>query len=167
MSVGEKGEKGGNIWWKHRRFSILLEGHVCVRAADPRSTPMDLEQIFHEQQLQTVYPWQDTAYYRVYLYSCICKYMLNRAWPQSTFMLRQRWNASMNRGQWFLSTRHTPKVIQYNTIKAIQYNTTELWYWPSFRKCRSALALLGGADVVVLQSNCVRRTCSSRSLHEG
>ena len=31
-------------------------------------------------------------------------------------------------------------------------------------KCISALTRLGGADAVVLQSNCVRRTCS-RSLH--
>jgi len=42
--------------------------------------------------------------------------------------------------------------------------TTKLWYLRSYTKFRSALTRLGGADAVVLQWNCVRRTCS-RSLN--
>jgi len=41
--------------------------------------------------------------------------------------------------------------------KQLQYNR-------SYRKFRSALSCLSGADTMVLQSNCVRSTCS-RSLH--
>jgi len=41
---------------------------------------------------------------------------------------------------------------------SIQYNTTEVSYRPYYRKF-SALTRLGDAAALVLQSNCVRRTC--------
>jgi len=51
-------------------------------------------------------------------------------------------------------------------IYTIQFNTIELSFDIALLtlKFRSAFTRLGGADAVVLQSNCVRRT-SSRSLH--
>jgi len=42
-----------------------------------------------------------------------------------------------------------------------------LWYRPSYRKFRTALTRLGGADAVALQTNCVRRTCSSNCFRRG
>jgi len=49
-------------------------------------------------------------------------------------------------------------------LQAVQYNTLILPFFLKHTKLRSAYTRLSGADAVVLQSNCVRRTFA-RSLH--
>ena len=69
-----------------------------------------------------------------------------------------------------LTSKRLMVNVNFGTIKIlmqdtdIQYNTTDPWYCRSSFKLRGAHTHLCGADAVVLQSNCVRRTCS-RSLH--
>jgi len=64
----------------------------------------------------------------------------------------------------FLEFTFTSVLHPGMPMTGIQYNTIQMSFEPSNGKFRTALIRLGGANVVVLHSNCVRRTCS-RSLH--